>query len=119
MKDRSVSLSLSDGVQSQPGRTGGGRREQGTAGAWSPLGPRWPALPDVIDDEVRWGNEEIVHSCKGCADEVLTLAGAGFRDHLQHRPRVLVRAHSSRGVGTWRPLHFLLETPSRQAARER
>lgn len=73
----------------------------------------------MIDDEVCWGNEEIIHSCKGCADEVLALAGAGFRDHLQHRPGVLVRAHPSWGVGTWRPLHFLVETPSRQAAGER
>lgn len=42
---------------------------------------------------------------------MLALAGAGFRDHLQHRPGVLVRAHPSWGMETWRPLHFLVENP--------
>ena len=34
------------------------------------------------DDEVCWGNEEVVHSGKGCADEALALASAGLCDHL-------------------------------------
>lgn len=55
---------------------------RGTAGACSASGPGWRVSPDVVDDEVCWGNEEVVHSCKGCVDEVLALAGAGFRDHL-------------------------------------
>lgn len=46
------------------------------------LGHRGPVSPDMVDDEVCWRNEEIIHSCKRCADKVLALAGAGFCDHL-------------------------------------
>lgn len=53
---------------------GQGRSVQGGAGS-----------PDVVDDEVRWGNEEVVYFRERCSDEVLTLASAGFRDHLRHR----------------------------------
>lgn len=66
----------------------------------------------MVDDKVCRGNEEIVHSCKGCADEVLALAGAGFRDHLQRRAGFLVRAHPSGGAGnleTRPPADRLLE----------
>lgn len=82
----------------------------------STLGHRALVSPDVVDDEVCWGNEEIVHSCEGGADKVLALACAGFRDHLQHRVGVLMRAYSSWGLETQRHLHALVETPSRQAA---
>lgn len=41
-----------------------------------------PILPDVVDDEIGWGYEEVVHSCKWRSDEVLALASAGFSDHL-------------------------------------
>lgn len=41
-----------------------------------------PVLPDVVDDEIGWGYEEVIHSCKRRSNEVLALASAGFRDHL-------------------------------------
>lgn len=77
------------------GETGPGP-SLGGAAQWS---PRVRGLsPDVADDEVGWGNEEIVHSREGGVDKVLALASAGFCDHLQHTEGILVRAHPSRGL---------------------
>lgn len=46
------------------------------------LGYRALVLFDVVDDEVCWGNEEIVYFCEGGADKVLVLVCVGFRDYL-------------------------------------
>lgn len=88
-----VSLSLPDEVKASPGGVWRERKRSRATlgegapcwaelGTWGSLGHCRLVLPDVVDDEVCGGNEEIVHSCKRRADEVLALAGAGFCDHL-------------------------------------
>lgn len=40
------------------------------------------ALPHVSDNEVGWGNEEVVDSLESCADGMMYFSHTGLRNYL-------------------------------------